>query len=104
MANHCAMGRQNCFWAMSKGSRDTFDSRLELRTKHRLRPGQALTIAYGEDSNEALLFRYGFADEANRHDGVMLRCPLGPSDEWDDDMRKRIARLKVRPSRQRVHS
>ena len=98
MANHSAMGRQCCFWQLSKGSKGTFDSTLELRTKQRLQPGQPLTISYAEDSNEALLFRYGFIDEANRQDTVMLRCPLGPSDDWDADMRKRIERLKVWPS------
>ena len=93
MMNHSA--EPNCFWKVS-GDLAAGSASVQLRNTRRAKPREELTICYGEEGNEALLFRYGFVQDNNKHDSVMLRCPLGPPDEWDDRMRSKIELLRVR--------
>jgi hypothetical protein len=60
------------------------------------RPGQELTISYGDKGNEELLLLYGFALPANPHDTLMVPCPLPPPDQWKEDTPLRLQLLMVR--------
>ncbi len=57
--------------------------------------GDELYISYGDKSNEELLLLYGFAEEANPNDFLMLALPLPPVGEWDDVMHARMQLLQV---------
>lgn len=95
MLNHSR--DRNCYWQV-KGSLIDGSASIELKALRRLKPGTEATIAYENESNEAMLFRYGFVDLNNERDMVMIRCPLGPQEEWDDVMRTKVALLRVRPA------
>lgn len=56
-------------------------------------PGTELAITYGDKSNEELLFHYGFVEDANPHDVLMVACPLPPMEEWGEEMHARAALL-----------
>lgn len=71
--------------------------RVLLQCNQQVPPGTELCLNYGLDSNEALLFRYGFVQENNEHDKATLLCPLGPKHEWDTSMHTKIKLLRVRP-------
>lgn len=57
--------------------------------------GDELYISYGDKSNEELLLLYGFAEEANPNDFMMLALPLPPMGEWDDVMHARMQLLQA---------
>lgn len=61
-----------------------------------LDPGLEVTIAYGEQSNEELLFNYGFAELDNPNEVLMVACPLPPPGEWDTTLQSRVALLQAR--------
>lgn len=62
----------------------------------KLLPGDEITIDYGDKSNEQLLFLYGFVQEDNPNDTLMIACPLPPREAWDDLIEDRIALLRKR--------
>lgn len=92
MLNHSA--EPTCFWKVT-GDLAAGTADVQLRCTRRVKPREELTICYGEEGNEALLFRYGFVHENNKHDSVMLRCPLGPPGEWDERMQSKVKLLRV---------
>lgn len=57
-------------------------------------PGTELTINYGNKPNEELLFLYGFVEESNPNDALMVPLPLPPPAEWDAVLRSRVALLQ----------
>eukprot|EP00873_Tetraselmis_striata_P037760 jgi/Tetstr1/458024/TSEL_044533.t1 len=58
--------------------------------------GTEIAISYGDKSNEELLFAYGFTEEGNPHDRLMVHCPVPPQDTWDETMRSRMLLLMSR--------
>ncbi|GAB4816950.1 hypothetical protein N2152v2_003996 [Parachlorella kessleri] len=58
--------------------------------------GEEITINYGNKGNEELLFLYGFAEQDNPNDVLMVRCPISPPDEWDAKMQARMRLLMLR--------
>jgi hypothetical protein len=62
----------------------------------KITPGSEITINYGDKSNEELLFLYGFAQEDNTHDVLMVACPLPPPNEWDETLHARVQLLRAR--------
>jgi SET domain len=93
MANHSEA--RNCFWQV-KGSLQDGSAVIELKAMQRLQPGTEATIAYSQEGNEALLFRYGVLELDNENDAVMLRYPLGQHDWDDEEMQTRAQMLQVR--------
>lgn len=59
-------------------------------------PGKEITINYGNKSNEELLYLYGFAQEENKHDVLMVACPLPPPSDWDETLHARVQLLRAR--------
>jgi hypothetical protein len=59
-------------------------------------PGNEITINYGNKSNEELLYLYGFAQEENKHDVLMVACPLPPPSDWDETLHARVQLLHAR--------
>jgi len=55
-----------------------------------------VAINYGDKSNEELLFLYGFVEENNPHDVLMVPCPLPPPSEWDATLQARVELLRRR--------
>lgn len=96
MLNH-GKGK-NCFWTICGDLRGA-DAVIEVKSTRRLSPGSELCIQYSDEGNEALLFRYGFVEENNMGDLVMLRCPLGPHSEWDEAMSAKVKLMTVRCSK-----
>lgn len=72
----------------------SFQVRLLTTRKECPRVGQELFMDYGEKSNEELLMLYGFVEEGNVNDRVMLHCPLPPTEEWDDVLWARMELLQ----------
>jgi hypothetical protein len=62
----------------------------------RLRPGQEITMDYGQKSNEELLFLYGFVEDSNPNDSLMVACPLPQPNDWDETLQMKIQLLQVR--------
>lgn len=62
----------------------------------RLRPGQEITMDYGRKSNEELLFLYGFVEDSNPNDSLMVACPLPQPSDWDETLQMKIQLLQVR--------
>lgn len=60
------------------------------------RPGDELTISYGDKSNEELLMLHGFAIPGNPNDRVMLALPVPPppTSAWDEATVARIELIK----------
>lgn len=58
--------------------------------------GEELTISYGDKGNEELLLLYGFTQQQNPNETLMLLCPLPPPDDWDDVFTARMQLLQVR--------
>ena len=90
--NHSAA--RNCYWKVQGCLTDT-SATIELKALRGLKPGTEACIAYEQESNEAMMFRYGFVELNNAEDAVMLRCPLGPTEEWDEVMHKKVELLQV---------
>ena len=106
-ANHDTASK--CRWTMgpSKNKRSNSSSsitggiasaevRLVCPKGCRLLPGTEVTINYGDKSNEELLYLYGFAQEDNPHDIIMVACPLPPPQEWDEALHARVELLRSR--------
>mmetsp|Transcript_2401 Transcript_2401/g.5670 ORF Transcript_2401/g.5670 Transcript_2401/m.5670 type:complete len:610 (+) Transcript_2401:122-1951(+) len=55
--------------------------------------GEEVTISYGDQSNEELLFHYGFTVKDNPNDMLMMHLPLPPQEEWDEVMQGRMLLL-----------
>jgi hypothetical protein len=69
---------------------------LVYPSRYPVRAGSEVAIEYGvDDSNAALLLRYGFVDEGNKIDNVLILCPIGEPADWDDHMRFKINLLRV---------
>lgn len=62
----------------------------------RIRPGQELTMDYGQKSNEELLFLYGFVEDSNPNDSLMIACPLPQPSDWDESLQMKVQLLQVR--------
>jgi hypothetical protein len=92
MLNHSA--KPTASWKVKGNLMDGSGSVL-LQCNQRVRPGTELCLNYGFDSNESLLFRYGFVQENNEFDKVSLLCPLGPKHEWDSSMHTKFKLLQV---------
>lgn len=106
-ANHDASS--HCRWTMgpstkhlpsgestSTSTAPSAEVRLVCRKGCRLVPGTEVTINYGNKSNEELLYLYGFAQEDNPHDVIMVACPLPPAQEWDEALHARVELLRAR--------
>ena len=105
--NHASGAQQSASWALlgwQDGSGGTF---VLAEAKHaRLSPGAELRIDYGRGrSNEELLFLYGFAEERNPADALLVAPPL-PRDQAeaasDASHRSRMALLSARGLEPRV--
>eukprot|EP00769_Ergobibamus_cyprinoides_P004368 gnl/Ergobibamus_cyprinoides/604.p1 GENE.gnl/Ergobibamus_cyprinoides/604~~gnl/Ergobibamus_cyprinoides/604.p1 ORF type:complete len:358 (+),score=143.38 gnl/Ergobibamus_cyprinoides/604:190-1263(+) len=59
---------------------DVEEPMLEFVATRDIRRGSTLTVSYGPFANTALLLRYGFAVEANPHDGYVMQLVLGEDD------------------------
>ena len=92
MLNHSAA--RNCYWKVQGCLTDT-SATIELKALRGLKPDTEACIAYEQESNEAMMFRYGFVELNNAQDAVMLRCPLGPTEEWDEVMHRKVELLQV---------
>jgi hypothetical protein len=92
MLNHSA--RPSAFWKVH-GNLMEGTGKVRLQCNQQVAPGTELCLAYGHEGNEALLFRYGFVQENNEHDSVMLNCPMGPKHEWDESMRTKFKLLQA---------
>ena len=88
-ANHSPSSK--CRWTIATSS-----TSLVCSSNARLKPGNEITINYGDKSNEELLFLYGFVQENNNNDVLMVPCPLKHPSEWDPVMQARIALLQSR--------
>lgn len=89
-ANHSPSSK--CKWTIATSS-----TSLVCPSNTRLKPGDEITLNYGDKSNEELLFLYGFVQENNNeNDVLMVPCPLGHPSEWDPIMQARIALLHSR--------
>jgi len=102
-----------CIWTMSRfsadggrggrGSSTTKSSsaappfiQLVCPRGSKMTPGSEITINYGNKSNEELLYLYGFAQEDNKHDMLMVACPLPPPSDWDETLHARVQLLHAR--------
>jgi hypothetical protein len=98
MLNHAAAPM--CEWrALPSAASPEATPSLELRASRRRWPrrGEELTIRYAHEGNSGLLFKYGFVDDDNPADHVVLACPgFGPPGEWDSTTRVKSLLLKVR--------
>lgn len=64
MANHSST--PDCLIAQAD------DGSFRLNTLRYVQPGEALCRSYGDLSNDALLLSYGFFQNGNAHDHVMI--------------------------------
>lgn len=95
--NHAA--GSPCRWTVFGGGKrqgPPTDIRLVCPSGAGLCQGQEVTINYGDKSNEELLFLYGFVEEDNSHDVLMVACPLPPPAEWDATLQARVELLRLR--------
>lgn len=97
-ANHATPAK--CRWTVSTARRTKNNSNATIQLVCprgcRMQPGTEITINYGDKSNEELLFLYGFAQEGNPHDVLMVACPLPPPQSWDASLEYRVELLRAR--------
>lgn len=60
------------------------------------RPGEEITISYGDKSNEQLLMSYGFTQTSNINDVLMVKCPIAPPEDRDEVLNARLELLQSR--------
>lgn len=70
----------------------------------KLDDGEELFMSYGDKSNEELLFTYGFSDEDNENDMLVLQPPWAnePVEDRSGDVNARVAELAARGLPQHV--
>ncbi|KAK9806362.1 hypothetical protein WJX72_011435 [[Myrmecia] bisecta] len=91
-----AVSRWTIWGAPSSKGASTLPSDIALVAprSHAPKPGQEVTIDYGDKSNEELFLLHGFTLDYNPHDVLMVRCPLPPSDQWDRTLQARVELLQ----------
>ncbi|KAK3280255.1 hypothetical protein CYMTET_11898 [Cymbomonas tetramitiformis] len=60
-----------------------------------LRPMDEVRIDYGEKGNEELLFLYGFVEEGNPHETLMLHYPLPEESKWNLGTQAKVQLLQT---------
>lgn len=60
------------------------------------KPGQEITISYGDKSNEQLLMAYGFTQTDNLNDFLMIGCPIAGPEGQDEILQARLEVLRAR--------